>query len=287
MVVPTERIVMRALNLGNLMRAAELRYVQSVHEAEDLRGTDTYVKYFLPVLRRWCLAWLSRRRLVSLRSDPFYYYLIARTRYYDTAFCDAIRENFESIVNIGCGRDTRSYRFGGLLRQNSVRVLECDQPEAIADRRRWAKGLPAHHEISYASVDLNRGAYSELQQWLGQTRGRIAFVMMEGVSPYIDQDAFGDFLSWLSVTLPRGSRFVYDFKVCSGLDDLMSGDRTESTFRLPSERAGIAAYHERRGFRLHEMELSRDVIVRILPAVARAQIELFSEDCLVELDVVG
>ena len=34
-------------------------------------------------------------------------------------------------VMVGCGSDTRAYRFQDLLCRHGVKVLECDQPEEL------------------------------------------------------------------------------------------------------------------------------------------------------------
>ena len=71
-------------NLSNSMYVAHLRYIQTMYELGERRNPDTLVRHFIPLLQRMRSAWLSRAELASLREDPFYYYLVARTKYYDT-----------------------------------------------------------------------------------------------------------------------------------------------------------------------------------------------------------
>lgn len=113
------------------MYVARLRYIQSIHESRERRNPDALVRHFLPTLQRWRATWLGREELARLRGDPFYYYLVARTKYYDEVFNDAVSAGVQQIVSVGCGSDTRPYRFKDLLCSKGVRVLECDQPEAI------------------------------------------------------------------------------------------------------------------------------------------------------------
>src|SRR5262245_33925534 len=112
------------------MYVAELRYIQSIHESPDRQGPDNLVGQFLSPVRRWRCNWLSRARIASLQADPFYYYLLARTRYYDDVFLAAIAQNVRYIINIGCGTDTRAHRFKNVLMEKQVRIVECDQLEA-------------------------------------------------------------------------------------------------------------------------------------------------------------
>ena len=118
-------------NFNNSISVTKWRYIQSIHETAALQNPDTFARHFLPALQRWRCAWLSQSDLTTMRSNPLYYYLVARTKYYDGIFLDAISDKVQYIINIGCGYDTRSYRFEHVLKQNGVKVLECDQPEAI------------------------------------------------------------------------------------------------------------------------------------------------------------
>ncbi len=275
----------RPLNLSNLMHVAELRHIQSVHEAGDMKGPDCAVRHFLPALRRWRLAWLDKRRLNEARSDPFYYYLLARTRYYDEVFRQAAEDGLAYIVNVGCGRDTRAYRNASLLGQRGTRLLECDQAAALADRRRVAVRRKAALDISYVAVDLNAAAQPELRSWLEQQRDHPGLLMMEGVSPYINEVAHTRFFKMLSTSMAVGSRVAYDFKIRG-----IAGDRAVAAdgtplFRLPPKRGGITAYHEDCGYRVAHSESGAELTMRDLPGIGRAGAQLYQEDYLVQLEV--
>src|ERR1700720_4135592 len=114
-----------------LMYVARLRHIQSVHETPERRNPDTLVRHFIPWSQRWRSAWIGRAKLAKLREQPIYYYLVARTKYYDQVVEDAVSAGVQQIVIVGCGSDTRAYRFQRLLRSKGVRVLECDQPKDI------------------------------------------------------------------------------------------------------------------------------------------------------------
>jgi O-methyltransferase involved in polyketide biosynthesis len=106
-------------------------------------------------VRRWRTAWLNREDLARLRAEPFYYYLLARTMYYDQVIKDAVAGGAKRIVIVGCGSDTRAYRFQDLLRNGGVRVLECDPPEAIHVKQQMtARWRPGEH-VEYLPIDLN------------------------------------------------------------------------------------------------------------------------------------
>jgi methyltransferase (TIGR00027 family) len=247
-----------------LVNVGQLRYIQSRCESSP----DALVGAFLSLPQRLACILRGRLALPRLRANPFYYYLLARTRYYDQLFVDAVGDSVACIVNIGCGSDTRAYRFARLLEAKGITVIECDRPEAISAKRRLAaRRFPTAH-VRYVPVELNKGFGTFLDE---APAGR-TFVMMEGVSPYIGATQFEAFLRVLAARLAPGSVLAYDFK----LQGVAPGFGHPESFRLPPERDAVAAYHDALGFQLQHFETSSGVTRRLVPHAPR----LFEEDCL-------
>ena len=266
------------------MSIAQWGFIQSVYETAELQNPDTCARYFLPRLQRWRCAWLSQRKLATLRSNPLYYYLVARTRYYDEIFLDAISDK-QHIINIGCGYDTRAYRFEPVLQQHGVKVLECDLPEAIIGKEHLAKRQGTFEHVAYMPIDLNNRAWPELECWLHKNYRARILVLMEGVSPYVNIDTFNRFLSLLARELPIGSRVAYDFKLEGVADSFGRGGRTQRPFRLPTERAEVVRHHENLGCRVNYLEGSSECSGRYLTGLARPGGPCFREDGLLQLEV--
>jgi methyltransferase (TIGR00027 family) len=272
-------------NLSNAMYVARLRYIQSIHESPQYRNPDMLVRHFIPVRERWRTAWLGQEKLSKLRAEPFYYYLVARTIYYDHMLENAVANGVQQIVNVGCGTDTRAYRFKHLLRSKGVRILECDQPEAIHAKQRIAKRWRPCDYIEYLPIDLNDSAWPELGHWLSEHTASKALVLMEGVSPYVNASTFCQFLLLLATTLSAGSHVAYDFMIRGVNDDFGRVGRTQSPFRLSRASDEVATFHKAYSLRLERMELSAELIARMLPGLAESAACLYSEDGLVQLQV--
>ena len=273
-------------DMSSLMYVAHLRHIQSIHEPAELRNPDILVRNFLPITQRWRAAWIGRHELATLRRDPFYYYLVARTRYYDQLVADAVADGVRKIVSVGCGSDTRPYRFADLLRSKGVTVLECDQPEAIESKRRIARRWRPHH-VEYLPIDLNDETWPELQDLLRDGKGTKFLVMMEGVSPYVNDDSFRRFLQLAGTSLTAGSHLAYDFKIGGVDDDFGRVGRTERPFRLPGDKGAVTAFHEEQGLHLIGFELSSDLCARLLPGLTTPSAPFFGEDGLVRLRARG
>jgi methyltransferase (TIGR00027 family) len=272
-------------NLSESMYVARLRYIQSVHELPPHRNPDTFVRHFIPVLHRLQAAWLPEQELIRLRAEPFYYFLLARTRHYDEVIRDAIGDGVKRLVGVGCGSDTRAYRFMSLLRSHDVRVLECDQASAIRAKERMARRWGPPDNVEYVAIDLNDEKWPELSTMLAGSPDSKTLVLMEGVSPYINEDTFERFLRLLAIALPPGSHVAYDFKIRGASDDFGRNDRTRRPFRLSAAQETVAAFHDALGFRLERMELSSALRARLLPGLDDAAAPIFNEDVLLQLRV--
>jgi methyltransferase (TIGR00027 family) len=273
-------------NLSNARYVAFLRHVQSVHEPPEQRNPDILVRYFIPMRLRFRTAWLSRSELAKLRSDPFYYYLLARTQYYDRVIGDAISDGVARVIGIGCGSDTRAYRFKDLLCDKGIKVVECDQASAIREKQRLTRRWRRFGHVQHLPIDLNDGAWPQLDRCLGSMPAK-TLVLMEGVSPYINHTAFTEFLHLLRTRLPSGSHIAYDFKIRGIKDDFGRDGRTQQPFRLSPTSDEAANFHEALGLRLDHIELSSALTVRLLPNLNWSVVPMFEEDCLVRLRVTG
>lgn len=281
-------MIVRLPNLSKSMDVAHLRYIESIHEPAELRNPDTLVRHFIPMRERWRAAWLGNRELARLRADPFYYYLVARTRHYDRLVLDAVADGVEQIVNVGCGTDTRAHRFGRLLRARGVTVLECDQPAAIRAKQERTRRWPAADLLAYMPIDLNDGTWPDLKDRLArQGRPVKTVAIMEGVSPYVDREAFPRFLQLLRRTLSTGSQVAYDFKVRGVDDDFGRAGRTRVPFRLSRDPQEVIAFHQGLGFAVESVEMSAELCARLLPVAARSAGGSFDADGLVRLRVPG
>jgi methyltransferase (TIGR00027 family) len=276
---------MKLPDLSKAMYVAHLRYVQSIHESQEHRSPDNLVRHLIPVLQRWRASWLGRTHLASLRAEPFYYYLLARTRYYDQVLTEALEDGVRRVVIVGCGSDTRAYRFEALLRSQGVKVLECDQPAAIYVKQRLAQRRWRCNHVEYLPIDLNDQAWPDLERWLGERNGAKTLVFMEGVSPYVDEAAFHRFLLLLADKLPTESHVAYDFKIRGWQDDFGRGGRTQNPFRLSQDADEVHMFHKSHGLRMERLELSSQLCARLLPGLTKSAHNMFSEDALVRLQV--
>jgi methyltransferase (TIGR00027 family) len=273
-------------DLSAMLKVGQLRHIQCMRGSGPYWNPDVLVGRLLTPRQRWTCFWRGRLALRRLCADPFYDYLLARTKYYDDVFLEAIYAGARTVVNIGAGSDTRAYRYAHHAVLRGASVIECDQADAIAAKRTLARRhFPAAH-VSYLPIDLNRSPWEDLANALSSRRSDTSLVMLEGVAPYVDAEAYIAFLRMLSRALQPGSRVAYDYKIRGRGDDAMG--RTSSVarpFRLGDAAAEVTAFHEGRGLRVVHHETSGDLARRLLPGRQGAVRPPFAEDGLVQLEV--
>lgn len=274
-------------NLSYMMKVGQIRHIQARYERPGSRNPDDMVRHFLTLGERLGCAVRGRFLLERLRANPFYYYVLARTRHYDELFDRAAGGAAGFILNIGCGGDTRAYRWRRQLVANGVAMVECDQRAAIEEKERVARrGLGADH-VQYLPVDLNDGRWPTLDRWLDTAPARPGFVMLEGVSPYIDQDAFAAFLALLARRLAPGSEIAYDYKIAGVADAFGWAAGGAKPFRLGADAAASAAFHAGLGLEQFHHELGTALVERRIGRELLADRVLFGEDALLRCRVGG
>ena len=274
-------------NLSYMMNVGQLRYIQSIYEVPEHRNPDALIHNFLSHSEIWGCRLRGMVAINRLRRNPFYYYVLARTRHYDAVFASAIEDGAKCILNIGCGSDTRAYRYVESLKKNGVACTECDQSAAIVNKEKLVRARLDGGHVDFMSIDLNAGAWPEFERWLAARAGSKFLVMMEGVSPYIDEKAFRTFLSLLNERLLPGSRVAYDFKLKGVSDRFGQADVSHVPFRLSGDAKQIDQFHSALGFRVDGFELGSALVGRTLPGVREGGWPAFEEDALVQLTVEG
>jgi methyltransferase (TIGR00027 family) len=132
-----------------------------------------------------------------------------------TAFIDdLVREytsppwSFPQVVLLGAGLDTRAARLG----REGVRFFEVDHPGSQADKRRRLSAVPGYPSdcATYVACDFEKDSLGERLAAAGVMPSAPAFVIWEGVTPYLPQDAVRLTLHTIATCLHPRSVLVFD-----------------------------------------------------------------------------
>ena len=222
-------------NLSYMMSVGELRYIQSRFEKGAAKNPDDLVGGFLPWSKRLGCWMRGTLLLPKLRANPFYAYLNARTKYYDQVFARRARaldhpHRQHRLRQRHAGPAVRRPVASAPRRGAGVRS-RAGHPGQGAARAPTVGRLPARR----VSPPRPRGRGLARARGVARSGGATpTLVMLEGVSPYVRQDAFAAFLRLLSSKLHPASALAYDYKL-RGVADDFGGAPGSGRFRLSAE----------------------------------------------------
>lgn len=192
----------------------------SYYEENPCYRSDDHVA---TLLVPWFVRFMSKssflRRPIISRFAPkgVYEYVIARTRYIDRIFTDAVNQGVEQVLIFGAGYDTRSTR---LLRDgDSTRVFEVDA-EVTQDSKleRFREvGVPVPDNTTYISIDFLKDDPKESLRENGFQTGRRCLFILEGLLMYLDEEAVEKTFQLMYELSDEGSTVVFDYVYASVL----------------------------------------------------------------------
>jgi methyltransferase (TIGR00027 family) len=195
------------------------------------------------------------RRWPGVRSS-----VLARTRLIDEVVASALERDIEQMVILGAGFDSRAYR---MARLRDVDVFEVDHPDTQAAKqdvlKRLFSALPGH--VRFVAVDFTRDDLSTAMRAAGYRESARTFILWEGVTNYLTDDAVDSTLRWCARAaagslllftyvhrdiLTRPSAFVGTKSLFAALDK--AGER----FTFGLDPSDVPAYLAERGLVLEQ-----------------------------------
>lgn len=205
-----------AVRPGEVSTTAEAvcayRAIAAQHPDPKLRNPD----YLAAKLCRWMspmpLDYKSARPIIdSSETYASFFYVNARTHYFDAALKKAAAAGATQVVVLGAGLDSRAYRFHDAYPQ--IHFYEVDLPPMIeAKKRRIAEalgGLPTY--VRYAPIDFNTQTLAGVLLPLGYDPKQRTFFMLEGVVMYVVDAGNIATFDFIRANSAPGSVVVYDY----------------------------------------------------------------------------
>jgi len=186
-------------------------------------GPDNMAAYFLPAYFRFLLKIRSVRRNTMDKLETglpgLQAYMIARTRFFDDLFLQALQDRTPQIVLLGAGYDTRPYRFAA--HNHSTRIFELDSPPTQNRKRDCLQrgGIPIPESVNLVPIDFNAQPLAETLAEAGCKHGQKTLFLWEGVSYYLQAEAVHRTLAFVSRAHPE-STFAFDYTISVREDTL-------------------------------------------------------------------
>jgi methyltransferase (TIGR00027 family) len=247
------------------------RAASSLEEDSHYRSDDDIAALLVPSFVRVLLHLSPIRVLFRRVAAPkgIYEYVIARTKYIDAAFKQALADRFDQIVLLGAGFDTRALRFQSDL--GEIKVYELDSPltqRAKIDRLRQ-RGLFVPPNVAFVGIDFERESLTRKLNEIGLRDNERSLFILEGVLMYLQPESADATMRTIRAFAGKGSRLVFDYARSSVLrgENTTYGERgvTRSVARVNEEwRFGIEpsqleSFLSTYGFRLKDHEDSSNL----------------------------
>lgn len=193
--------------------ACLLRAASYVDKRECYSGPDGIAYVLVPPLLKLTV---RSRWLFKLFSQPFfpsgmYEYVIARTRYFDAVFTEALEHVFDQIVIFGAGFDSRALRFSKL--NKGTRVFELDAPTTQQEKLKayQLKKLVIPENLIFVPINFNKESVADKMAKAGFVAGRKSLFLLEAVTMYLPQNAVESTFRFIEDVSGTGSLIVFDY----------------------------------------------------------------------------
>jgi len=191
-----------------ICRAASFR-----EKRECYQGADDIAYNLVPGIIKLILKSSLLCRICGKYLAPrgIYEYVIARTKYIDSEFCDALKKTFDQIVIFGAGFDSRAERFDHL--NKSTKIFELDAPVTQQEKLKAfsKRKITIPENLVFVSINFNKESLSSKLIEAGFETSRKSMFLMEGVTMYLTSGAVDVTFSFIQHGSATGSRVVFDY----------------------------------------------------------------------------
>ncbi len=181
----------------------------------------TFIKYFLkiPVLRRLFNQFAAPKGI--------YEYIIARTKYIDNEFNEALSEHFNQILIFGAGFDSRALRFQSITCNTDVFELDVPFTQNAKIEQYKKRGLKIPSNLHFISIDFDKDSLSQKLDEAGFKKNQSSLFILEGLLMYLQPGSVNETFKLISGYAGAKSRIVFDYVYASVLrqENLYYGEK--------------------------------------------------------------
>jgi len=159
------------------------------------------------------------RRIYKNKLSPkgIYEYVIARTKFIDAIFRNAVTNGFDQVLILGAGFDSRGIRF--LKDDSTMKVFELDAPvtqTAKINQLRNRK-IPINKNIIFIPIDFDKESLRDKLIDSGFDKKKRSLFILEGLIMYLNQEAVDSTFKTIGEFAGTNSEIVFDYIYASVL----------------------------------------------------------------------
>jgi methyltransferase (TIGR00027 family) len=224
------------------------RAISSLEKDNCYRSDDRVALSLLPHFLRLLIhiPFVGRLFLRVFAARGIYEYVIARTKYIDAVFRQALSDQFSQILLFGAGFDTRALRFQEEARQ--TKIFELDAPATqeakLAQYKKRHLSIPPN--AVFVPIDFDR---ESLPLKLGQAGFRTderSLFILEGVLEYLQPQSVDQTFRTIRELAGAGSEVVFNYIYASATKTCTMAKKVRSRpWQKPVNRGTSVSRKER------------------------------------------
>lgn len=197
------------------MFAAIHRYISFLEGNPNFRGSDHLARLFVPSKTKFFLSLAFIRRHVRRKLTKIvpgtHEYIVARTKYFDDLFKQALTDNISQVVFLGAGYDTRAIRFKDSIRE--TKIFELDVPTTQKQKRGLLlkAGISVPDQLSFVPINFNKESLQNVLANAGYDKSKKSFFIWEGVTYYLPEETVKNTLGTIKNHSGAGSTVAFDY----------------------------------------------------------------------------
>jgi methyltransferase (TIGR00027 family) len=267
--MPTKRIeftTSRTAEWTCICRAISSLEKSRFYQSDD-RVAIALLPYFLMLLIR--IPFAGRLFLNILAARGIYEYVIARTKYIDAVFRQALSDRFTQILIFGAGFDTRAMRFQQEARQTRIFELDAPSTQEAKIRQYRKRHLSIPSNLVFIAIDFDRELLPDKLDFAGFRKDRRSLFILEGLLMYLEQESVHQTFQTIQQYAGAGSRVAFDYLQASVLrhENTLYGQskiaqsvrKAGEQWRFGIEPAKIAQFVKAYGFEVSDHRCAQEL----------------------------
>ena len=256
-------------------RTAELcclcRAISSLEKDHCYRSDDRVALSLLPDFMRFLIhiPFVGRLLIRVFMAKGIYEYVIARTKYIDAVFRQALSDQFSQILLFGAGFDTRALRFQEEARQ--TKIFELDAPPTLEAKlgQYQKRHLIIPPNVVFVPIDFDRESLPLKLDQAGFKRDVKSLFVLEGVLEYLQPQSVDQAFRTIQELAGAGSKVVFNYVYASVIrhEDMYYGEegametltKVGESWHFGIEKGEIGQFLSRYGFELRDHRDARDL----------------------------
>ncbi len=197
-----------------ITRAASFYEKIPQYKSNDYIAPKLVPKFFIPVIKFGAIRNIFRNRFFP---KGMYEYVIARTKFIDSIFQNAILNGFDQILIFGAGFDSRGIRFADLNKQTKIFELDVPVTQKAKINQLKKRGIKIDSNIIFVSIDFNKESIENKLIESGFSKNQRCLFILEGLLMYLDSKSVDNTFNVIYELTGENSEVVFDYVYSSVL----------------------------------------------------------------------